>query len=376
MSSKPKLKFKLLNPTHKEPVTFPQFSRLPKELRIAIWKLSLQRQRLVKVKLEEYTARRQERMSPSPRGPPPSKDHTYRVTRAQQAALEFYRVRVPAVMEGNGEKRSGGVFRFNPGYDILHIQLSSGWHQFVAFLAELKTWYDPRGVGLLNFALDHDGAAELKALQLAGTRNVTAREAFVCTVAGLKEVFYLCVVDLSPDNQGSMSGDPAMNRRRRLQCPIMPDAPAFERMGSDPRPIPNNLLRRVSVGEFDPRGMIFRWQKLRWTCGIPGPDTRQYRLLVSAERPGVSRIASRKGVAPWLRDEYTEWVESIFSKVTHVKQAVGFWLFPVEPLGRLPHPSMEFDMQRRGPGTPRGWKPKRVVDFTAHWPELGLASLP
>ena len=120
-----------------------------------------------------------------------------RVSReSREAALRFYRVHVPCrfTLGAPGEccELVPGLFYFNPSYDFLHVQ--AGWlakHTVIdVFFYDLKNTYDPRGVGLLNLALD---LIDLHRSNFHETRHSDldsrVRMAFVETLTQLHEVF-------------------------------------------------------------------------------------------------------------------------------------------------------------------------------------------
>lgn len=220
MPSQQHLKILNLSPTgrYRAVEYFHIFSKLSKELRLKIWRTSLQRERIIEVSVEAlpeviaaYTQRynamygvteearwpSEELASTSTVGGPcnsqfaESKQRSsleeqnqsnqgaqyralvrgkgvlsklLRVNReAREEALKFYRVHIPcgftAIDPGSSEAEMTaieGTLLLNPEYDFLHIKPQNALYQtaLAALMIHIKTCLDPRRIGLLNLALD------------------------------------------------------------------------------------------------------------------------------------------------------------------------------------------------------------------------------
>ena len=147
---------------------FPHFSRLPVEIRSAIWKCSLQRHRLIGITVVDeteddddykpppYTARNSLGNIISGQRYRLSITTTHCLTPlfwvnglARQAALEFYRVHISYDFNAYGERL---CLYLNPELDILHLRPEGAPEILVDFVHDVKA-YDPLGLGILNMAI-------------------------------------------------------------------------------------------------------------------------------------------------------------------------------------------------------------------------------
>lgn len=392
--------------------SFTLFPLLPTELRLKIWRFSLQRQRLISALLEVnlvygYTGTSWHGMG-------------YRVcvegcqvhskllrvsAEARRAAIDFYRVRVPciftkdldSVIELGYERRSAekrGAVYINPEYDVLRISSQlSGWATVaVEFLHDIKTVYDPRRVGLRNLAVN---SVELSLLteSLEQENNIpTTREKFLATFRQLDEVFF--VADSGRIMASWVTLHPAMFNR---SCPVMSKTPTFDRLERDPRDIYPDL-RRVFT-DCDARGMFKTWMDLPgW--GASPPSNIKYRILIVNRTP-VHHIYDRKTAIAWLEkeDEFWQhpssgscdvmrdrdiqyagidwssgdtatykriavsgWPYPIGESPQEVQPVIGFWLFPIEALDEFPC--------NRDRSTESFLK-----NLSKYWPELAVADI-
>jgi hypothetical protein len=409
--------------------TFPLFPLLPKELRLKIWHHSLQRQRFIKVLLLP------EKMfnTTQPEGTEAvistSKSERYRAyaegyqvlskllrvnCEAREAALEFYRVRLPCLLKKGLETSHGvpyeaipGTLYINPEYDFLYITPQvSAEDTLLDFFYHMKTTYDPHHIGLLNLALDFNSlnAGDLSQLELLSL-DPKVRKAFVETLTQLQEVFFVSEqkAGRTIDKQsGFVTPEPFFNR----SLPILGTAPSFERLHCDPRPISKDL-QHVFVGFLDERLVLHLWQQLLKKFGVvPSQITYRYCLFFSPGGKG-QRVYDHLSAERWLQWEDDLWTGALAEKALEksqggenqesffswafggiwkekkktipvsliggrsekyknedltkaVRPAIGFWLFPVKVL--------DFEEVRQGP--------HHLFDMSGHWPELALSSLP
>ena len=153
---------------------FMPFSQLPSELRLEVWKHFLRRHRLINIRVG--SAKHSQRLEH------PELESTYSITNtlgntisaanyrlhvdpghrrtslfwvnheARQAALKFYRIRIPCDIETCEEKRL--LLYLNPEFDFLQIFPDIVPNNLVHFIYDLKA-YDPLGVGVVNLGI-HD----------------------------------------------------------------------------------------------------------------------------------------------------------------------------------------------------------------------------
>ncbi len=418
--------------THSITLTFPLFPLLPKELRIKIWRYSLQRQRFITVLLwpEKIFHIGQPAVQETENVTSTGKSERYRAyiegyqvlskllrvsCEAREAALHFYRVALPCLLQKGLESSQSacsegtpGTIYINPEYDFLYItpQLVAE-ETLVDFLYHMKTTYDPRHVGLLNLAVDINGLnmANLSQLQPSDL-DFKVKTAFIQTLTQLQEVFFVSghsagrTIDMQ---SGFLVPEPFFNR----SLPILGVAPTFERLHRDPRPISGDL-RHVYVGFVDQRQVLRVWQQLLDTFGVV-PSQIEYRYCLffssgveeqrvydhlSAERylqwedelwTGVlaEKALEKKSKGGENQRNFFSWAFSRLWKgeketipvsmiggrsekymnedlTKAVRPAIGFWLFPVE--------IVEFEQFRQGS--------QDLFDMSSHCPELALSSLP
>jgi hypothetical protein len=342
MSQKPHLQiFNESQATNNNESNFPLFPLLPKELRLKIWKHSLQRNRIIKVVLrpEKLFNTEQPATQATDSIASTSKSERYRAyvngyqvlsklfrvsSEAREAASAFYRVPIPCWLKPE-ETYAGfptetvpgpyffpmertGTLYFNPEYDFLHI--SSGiWVEdiLVHFLYHLRTTYDPHHVGLLNLAVDINGlnANDLSQLEPSAL-DPRVRAAFVETLTQLREVFFVSEQAVGRQihkGWGFLTHESFFNR----SFPVLGTAPTFERLHRDPRPIAQDL-RRMSYAGSDPRQMLRLWQQLLNKFGVIPPQI-EYRFCLSFVPSGLrNRIYDHQSAERWLQLEDDHWM--------------------------------------------------------------------
>lgn len=410
MSSQPHLRiFNSSLTTHDERSDFHLFPLLPKELRLKIWRHTLQRRRIIHLRLNN-----QRGQTPSEAGENPestSNGERYftvvdgskilskllRVSReSREEALMFCRVHLPCRFTGGGtrdEPTGHGTLRFNPEWDFLHI--SAEWpakDTLVSFLYHLKTIHDPRRVGLLNLAVDGNGlnANDLYGLQ-SSDLDLEVKLAFVETLTQLREVWFVSTPRVGRQIVGVLSGLGTSETMFNRSLPIMTTSPTFERLLRDPRPIAQDL--KALTGLADLRDVAQLWLQLlrKWRAS---PYGIEYRFLLAFDPTlGGDQISARTSAKTWLRKEDDQWngraPDDGFLKNKGVKwlvgaedekyrnedlknavrTAFGFWLFPVEALGPIDEKGLLEDEGSRS-------RRKTFLNMTEHWPELALSSLP
>ena len=386
---------------------FHYFVLLPIELRMKIWRCALRRWRFIPV----YLTRREEQTSTQSEGITESSVRRERFcanlkgcqvfskflrvnTESRDAALKFYRVHLPCTFLWEGTTRPG-TLHLNPEHDFLQINYQSPVKDtLVDFLYHLKTTFDPRHVGLLNLAVDHNAICgyDLHALEPSDLES-EVKTAFVETLTKLQEVFFVSIEKAGRSIIGPLSGLPTSETLFDRGVPIMATPPTFERLLRDPRSISQDL-EKVFTGTPDLRLMRQTWLRLLKNWGI-STSRSEYRFLISFKPSLVgTQISDRSSATRWLQQEDDTWrnpvahdpevafgikkfqgpTDTFREKVENedlekaVRPAFGFWLFPVDALGPL---------QEKGVAEKQGFTfvPKRMLDMTRSWPELGLLSL-
>ncbi|KAI1411617.1 hypothetical protein F5Y13DRAFT_191233 [Hypoxylon sp. FL1857] len=392
----------IYNPTYEEEHgDFPQFSLLPKELRLQVWRHSLQRHRIVKIKLpirpqhfegdgyEEFYAA----LSKEPlvvRGHQVLSKLLSVNSESREVALQFYRVRLSCNFKRSKTVKSETLL-FNPEFDILHVR--PAWHdnKFAELICKLKA-ADPQGVGVLRLALESKDVNGIQYQTDFRLMDSEARETFTAVIAQLEEVYFMDIENAGRVYDGVGCGILSMMDRVEFHrsTPIASKIPSFDLVARDPRPIADDL-HRVYAGTFDGRKMVFFWRKMLLAWGIQPPPLSRYHFLVSSRRPAKQKVLDRAHAEKWLREEDENWTnvleemgsqKSYKSRIEELrsdyelerapskKNAIGFWLFPVEALGPLPPDEEEHDSRSDI------WKGKVILDMSAHWPTIGLSYLP
>ncbi|KAL8938345.1 MAG: hypothetical protein Q9216_003946 [Gyalolechia sp. 2 TL-2023] len=418
----PQPQLEVFNPTvdhrsDQEP-SFSSFPLLPTELRLTIWRHTLQCRRIIKLDLEGLRGW----TGTEPLWCNDLDDHTIttsiargeryrillngrqvlskllRVTRESRlAALTFYRAHLPCTFRshesGSATLKSGTLY-INPEYDIL--RLSPGMpvkDTLVNFLYHLKITYDNKWVGLLNLALDgNDLTSNDLYLLNPFELEPKLRSAFLQTFTQLRDVFFMETPRAGRQVTGILSGLLTRETWFNRSFPILAEVPKFDLLPRDPRPISKDLKRVLLSGGSDPRCTLDRWFYYLHRWGVHPPRC-QYRFLL-AHDPAISGkvIANRASAQSFLRREeniwngrapdgsfllekhprwpggaeHEDWKNEDLSKA--VRPAFGFWLFPVEALGPLHTPPDQEDEHHQR-------KAKRIADMTGYWPELALSAL-
>lgn len=386
---------------------FHHFVRLPQELRLYIWEISLPCERLLGVRLvlndsqprgdavnagEGSSACNEDKIIVSGRKVVPKLLNICKESRS--AALKFYRVQLPCDYEsnntrGNSGKATGtGTFYFNPEFDIIKIRSSRRKRSFVDFVLALRS-HDSKNVGLLNLAMDINdlGCDALRDAPLDGL-DPAPRDDFTQTLSALKQVFFMSIEGAGRMYLGPLHGIPGMNDWEMLRSmPIKGSVPRFQRIKSDPRKIEEDL-KKVYLGTFEPRKMIVRWRKILKKYSVNTQPGVQYRFLLACEpRPKETEIIDQKSAAEYIlhedktfQDGVERWEKRLKNKKipretpeflqTVPKTAIGFWLFPIQALGGLPPENLSLEESEQHIS-----RSKSVVDMTDFRPELGLLDL-
>ncbi|RYP82753.1 hypothetical protein DL769_001562 [Monosporascus sp. CRB-8-3] len=375
---------------------FNPFPILPAELRVKIWHLALERQRIIKVRLLNRMLINGLLAQQGDIKPKTYENERYgvivhgyqtlsklfRVSReSRDAALSFYRVHLPCwLIKGvtRDDAMKPGILYFNPEYDFLYIRndnnIDTG--QAVDFLHDLKTIHDPRYVGLLNLAIDINGLIGGGGLCTIDpfVLDPLLKTSFTETLIQLREVFFIQAQGTGRHVLGLWRGLPPPENLVNLSFPIAAMMPTFDRLRPDPRLIGPDL-GKVYV-DSDPRGMLYAWGRLVYNYFGGGviPQTEHRVLLTFAPR---HNIYDYRDAEEWLQREENNWLKETSKdnqsgrvpdggSEAAVRTAFGFWLFPVHAFGGLPeNPNDGFRNEAPCP-----------MDLKENWPDLALLNLP
>lgn len=395
---------------HDEASTFPLFTILPKELRTKIWRYAMRRQRIIRLHINNQRGKTASEAGENPDSVGNGELYFTVVDGSQllskflrvdkesrEEALKLNRVHLPCRFTSGATKEgpaSHETLHFNPESDILYI--SAEWpakDTLIAFIHRLKTIHDPRHVGLLNLAIDANGLSgnDIIGVQPSEVKSET-RSAFVETLTQLREVWLVSTPLVGRQIVGPLSGFGTAGAIFNRAFPIVSTLATFERLPRDPRSISKDLENTSGLGSS--RDALQYWLRLlkKWQIS---PQKVRYRFFLAFDpRTAGGNISDRVSAKAWLQKHEDQWngqgpgdgflpkdvkakwpVGAQDEKYRNedlenaVRPAFGFWLFPLEALGRIGKDGLLIDEETR----PRG---EMFRDMTEHWPELGLSSLP
>ena len=397
--------------THHDFSTFPLFATLPKELRTKIWRYALRRHRIIRIHINNQRGKSASEAGEHPDSVGNGELYVTVVDGCQllskflrvdqesrEEVLKLYRVHLPCRFTGGTSKQgpaTHGTLHINPECDTLY--LNAEWpakNTLIAFIHRLKTIYDPRHIGLLNLAIAINGLQgnDIIEVEPSGLESDT-RSAFAETLTQLREVWFVSISLVGRQIVGPLMGFGMAGALFNRAFPIASTVPTFELLPRDPRSISKDLEK--THGLASSRDALEYWLQLlkKWQIS---PQKVMYRsfLAFNPRIVGGSNIFDQVSARAWLQKEEDQWngkgpgdgflpkdVEAKWPVGSHderyrnedlenaVRPAFGFWLFPVEALGRIGKDGLLVDEER----CPRG---ERFRDMTEHWPELGLSNLP
>ena len=262
------------------------------------------------------------------------------------------------------------------------------------FVHRLKTIHDPRHVGLLNLAIAINSlnSNDIIRVEPSALDSVT-RSAFVETLTQLREVWFVSTPLVGRQIVGPLSGLETAGAILNRAFPTVSTLPTFKRLPRDPRSISKDL--KNTYGLASSRDALEYWLRLlrKWQVS-PQKVIYLYFLAFDPRGVGGSNISDQVSARAWLQEQEDQWngqgpgdgflpkdseakwpVGAHDERYTNedlenaVRPAFGFWLFPIEALGRIGKDGLLVDEERRLRG-------EMFRDMTEHWPELGLSILP
>ncbi|KAJ4113277.1 hypothetical protein NW768_011556 [Fusarium equiseti] len=383
----------IFNPAPKPCPDFHQFSRFPTEVRWLVWEQALSHERWVRVELER--SRRHSDMEDAPRPDYEIFVHMntkisklFRTTRESRCvALCFYRVQLPCryflqSRRGGDPKEEGkkGILYLCPELDILSARTLC----MIAYLARDMWARDPRRVGLVNLA-----TGAMVPLPGAGTamkKSGAGRQLLKQALSRVERFFIMNEKVQRVWTHQWPSPTRSLSDSVHRACPLNGRTVAFERLPYDPR-LGEEHLKTVYTGLYDARMEFSEFEKMLTKLDVKRNHKVEYRLALCSRGyrfksypPGTDRAAA----AEWIRKEeemfeskVQEWKQTTEGRENcpgdgsfddqHLervpRQAIGFWLFPVESLAARPG---------ERPYGASGLR-NRIVDMREHMPELCLS---
>ncbi|KAJ2987383.1 hypothetical protein NUW58_g4536 [Xylaria curta] len=373
----------VLNEKYDQECSFTLFPLLPWEIRNLVWKNALQRRRLIQVSLKEDQpdGLTEQESSSIKYGRPSLYVNGFQLlskllrvnAEARNAALEFYRMRLPCVLmqPGKGGPRMRvDIFPFNPEYDILYFDAFLHFPDFVSAII----MHDSRRVGLCNIAIS---LSNVRSLQ-ADDPNLYQRPTFIETASNLRE-FYLMTATSSFEVKAVKERYTDGDESESPYYPLMSGIPAFDILPHDPRPI-GCELDRLFLGFNDIPQEISDWKLLLDEWGVDRSQLESRILCIYRndnpclptvdepyDEPDLQRSRA-PGTNRTLHEGSSPQAPTICLTVEGQAQegkhstAVGFWMFPLEAFTQA---NRSIHQQ-----TIHTW------DLSNHWPELGLVHLP
>ncbi|KAI0147580.1 hypothetical protein GGR57DRAFT_505478 [Xylariaceae sp. FL1272] len=401
----------LLNRAYDQHSAFPQFLRFPPELRRLVWLSALQTRRLIRVTIEplagaperygfgvEYTRYATIQLAADGFQLMPALSRVN--AEARQAALEFYRVRMPCyIARGVDDRRQLEMVQFydlllNPEYDILwfsdyrrQLTLATMLHKIAA--------RDPRGVGLCNMAVTASVAASFSAWR--DDQDVTHLFGSFGTRNSIREVYVVREIqpqlvrqakkhynDPSCHNMPSESS-PSFHHQNALSQVYTPIAPrkldSFELLPHDPRPIQDDLARLFISPDYPlmsldgpAQFLPDLWETIFSDWGLDVSRVQARVLIMCRDESQVlSYAGSSQDTRPVQRNRSSSSGSQIdtsdWPNIGSI--AVGFWLFPLTAFSSskyLVHPRLSMEH-------PDYDMPVAVWDVSDSPPELALFHL-
>ncbi|KAF5010808.1 hypothetical protein FDECE_3051 [Fusarium decemcellulare] len=369
---------------------FFHFSRLPRELRWAIWQLGLQYERLlhVEVRSSKSHCTATERPLDKQRDPQayeiilserqPISKLSHVNFEAREITHRFYRVQLPCLYRWEGKEDAEGIFYFHPELDTLEIR----GEPFASFAQDLWA-HDTRSIGLINLAVSNQFIPEepLPPITNSFLPQVLSR---------LRRVIFLYLGGVERMFLGEPRTTDYFEKYEVYRSrPIMAITTKFSRLSHDPRPYIKPSLQQVYMDSPDPRMIIHRWFRMRRgrRQGVDFSVDLGWSLHVTAQE-----IHGRDDAIGWVRQQDEKWrdtlqemreeilemenegsyVEPYQNIERPLEPAVGFWLFPIEDLGLLPSMSHDHNYHEDG----GFWKSHRKIDLSKFEPELCFSYLP
>jgi hypothetical protein len=389
-----------------ETTVFHVFPLLPKELRLLVWRHALHRERIIRVHLThtnleypetglpsgplEQTCKYTGRYLTTIEGHQVLSKHLRICRESREETLAFYRVHIPCRFARVPNKlgdlgffietsktRQGltapGTFYFNPDWDFLHITCWPDANAIIPpFLHDLKTQYDPCGIGLRNLVIGYRAICR-SFYDLEPTKLSPDLQA--CVEQTLRQLDELIVHKTSRFGRvhlgfpSHVSPDTWFNR----SVPITTNVPAFSRVAVDPRPISNDLAKQC-MGGGDWRNNPQLTNLLARFGILPAETTTQFKFQLSIGLVRDDELLSREDAQLWLNQDYEKWWvdrsrwshgdPTVFDGqeyIMDVRPAFGFWLFPMDT-------GLEV--------TEIGGRDQGIFDMRGCVPQLGLSYMP
>ncbi|KAM0354973.1 hypothetical protein ACHAPU_000817 [Fusarium lateritium] len=371
---------KVLNP--KSPfASFPQFLKLPPELRRMIWHHAMAYHRLINVELRGQTGC-------TPYFDGSTMSPLFQTTsESRREAERFYRVQIPGTAYGKYERGVKGTLYLCPELDIVSINAAFNPLGGVMDFAHDVWKYDPERIGLVNVGIPADVCInDAKKM----TDKLRYRRNHLWKVISRFENVVFVQVTAPHQIYEHLWNEATPVAKLHRPIPVAGHATCYDILGTDPRPI-QYQLQHVYLGSVDPRRGFEAWnfllKLLRSNVHDHSTQDRNINYSFMLYCAGIhASLEDVRGAEVWIEEEFPtndhdvqqmscmsdSMNKGFMGTVQELKKvpqlAVGFWSFPLESIGPLDYDVSEsFQTELRY---------DRVKDMEEYPPKLCLFHLP
>lgn len=345
---------------------FPLFACLPGEIRLEIWRCSMQRERIIHVELTSIREKVLERYANINHLQRPTiEEAKYKLlvngwqvlskflrvnSESRQEALSFYRIHIPCWFRGKGEEERRQILHINPEYDfILPVPRTLTSGILTDFLYDLKA-YDPNGIGLVNLAINRLSPLDRSFgefwTDVTEVSDEPARTAMKDTLSQIKEIFFVTMS--SCVRMGACLNVDEVPTYINTSYPTAARTATFDRVGLDPRPVIQDLSYKFIVDKL-PTFSRGWWDLMLHKWGVQHAQPVEFRVLLAIHPNKVANPChTNDGVFVYeyetvdIKGRLSNSIEDLARDRPMdstegpgvMDRARGFWLFPIEILRR------------------------------------------
>ncbi|KAF5667281.1 hypothetical protein FHETE_5984 [Fusarium heterosporum] len=368
--------------------SFPQFLKLPAEIRCMIWDFAMAYHRLVNVELRHTKDYGISYFHES------TMSALFLTTmESRREAEKFYRIKIPGKSYGRHEYIVNDTLYLCPELDIVSINAAYSPLGGVLEFADSVLNRDPKGIGLINVGIPADASVD-DANMMVGKISYQ-REHLAELVERFERVVFVQVAAPNQIYKHLYNASIPIAKLHR-PTPVAGQATCYDILGTDPRPI-RDELKHLYLGSVDPRRGYGAWKFLlsllqdnnhKWNI-IDRNTTYSFMLYCGEHHASYilddasntncgAQAWNGGGFATYVRDvqKRSSGYDSMTQEILGTTQernkmpllAIGFWLFPVESIGSLAS-NMPWPIEVK-------LRYDRVENMTEYPPQLCLFHLP